>query len=78
MSIIIADFCQEDRAFQCYDGTCIPHETVCDSTVDCLGQLKEDESLCVMGNIASCKDLRMRGFTQSGRYTISPLGIGKY
>ena len=66
-----------DKTFQCYDGKCIPHEAVCDGTVDCLGLLQEDEFECVAGNIATCKDWRMRGYTESGRYSISPLGTGK-
>ena len=43
-----------------------------------MGLLQEDETGCVAGNIASCKDWRMRGYTESERYWISPIGTGKY
>ncbi len=78
MLITVADFCQDGTAFQCYDGSCIPYNAVCDGTVDCLGLLQEDESNCVTAQIASCKDWRMKGYTESARYMISPWGTGKY
>ena len=64
--------CSEETTFQCYDGTCIPRGRVCDSTVDCPGVFGEDEAneICLQDNALSCRDWRMKGFTENGRYLV--------
>ncbi len=72
--------CREDVTFQCYDGTCIPRDHLCDYTIDCVGLLHEDEMMdCVNeAQLTSCKDWRLRGHNNNGIYTISIDGTGTF
>ena len=74
---ISAVTCNEDRTFQCYDGTCIPQNRECDGMVDCSGGFSEDETAqCNRHSFTSCLDYYQLGYTENGIYTINPGGLG--
>ena len=79
LPIMFSVTCQKDRAFQCYDGTCIPREKLCDGVPDCPGLYHEDESdICITtGEKHTCLDWRKAGYLTNGWYTMNPDNIGK-
>ena len=79
--LLISEFCQEDSAFQCYDGSCLPMSRYCDNTIDCPGLAQEDE-LCTTAQdtnlYRTCADWRMKGHTENKEYPVNPTGNGGY
>ena len=56
-----------EKVFQCFDGSVIPKEQLCDGMVDCRGKFEEDEKQCD-AHLKTCLDYWKAGFTENREY----------
>ena len=68
--LYITDTWDDSQFFQCFDGSVLPRDRVCDGTTDCPGLLAEDESANCREHLVTCLDYWEEGFTTSGVYTM--------
>jgi hypothetical protein len=64
---MLKEKCNEERAYQCADRTCIAKRLVCDTYVDCLDGA--DEASCEH-IYQTCDDVMLDGITEDGIYPI--------